>query len=112
MSPFQPSGSLSPKKHFKSSRGHHNTGSFSSCESDGRLFAALGGSRRSIAVFGVLLMGIAAGRVAQAATYYVSNAGNDSNSGTSTASPWKSIAKLNRMLPGFEAGRFRTAKGW
>ena len=30
-----------------------------------------------------------------AATYYVSDAGNDSNSGLSTASPWKSIAKVN-----------------
>jgi hypothetical protein len=30
-----------------------------------------------------------------AATYYVSNAGNDSNSGTSPQFPWKTIAKVN-----------------
>ena len=31
----------------------------------------------------------------QAATYYVSNSGSDSNAGTSTSSPWKTIAKVN-----------------
>jgi hypothetical protein len=31
----------------------------------------------------------------QAATYYVSNSGSDSNVGTSTSSPWKTIAKVN-----------------
>jgi hypothetical protein len=31
----------------------------------------------------------------QAATYYVSNSGSDSNAGTSSSSPWKTIAKVN-----------------
>lgn len=30
-----------------------------------------------------------------ATNYYVSNSGNDSNSGTSTSTPWKTIAKVN-----------------
>ena len=30
-----------------------------------------------------------------AATYYVSNAGSDTASGTSSASPWKTVAKVN-----------------
>jgi hypothetical protein len=30
-----------------------------------------------------------------AATYYVSNAGNDSNAGTSTGAPWLTVAKVN-----------------
>jgi len=30
-----------------------------------------------------------------AATYYVSNSGSDSNAGTSSSSPWKTIAKVN-----------------
>ncbi|MFD2247911.1 T9SS type A sorting domain-containing protein [Pontibacter ruber] len=47
---------------------------------------------------------------AKASTYYVSATGNDSNSGTSTATAWASIAKVNAMqfLPGdtilFEGG--------
>ena len=31
----------------------------------------------------------------RAATYYVSNSGNDSNAGTSAASPWQTLAKVN-----------------
>jgi hypothetical protein len=31
----------------------------------------------------------------QPATYYVSNSGSDSNAGTSSSSPWKTIAKVN-----------------
>jgi len=31
----------------------------------------------------------------QATTYYVSNNGNDSNNGTSTSSPWRTISKVN-----------------
>lgn len=36
------------------------------------------------------------------ATYYVSNTGNDANSGLSSSSPWKSIAKVNaaNLMPG------------
>ena len=33
--------------------------------------------------------------VSFSATYYVSNTGNDSNSGLTTALPWKTIAKVN-----------------
>ena len=33
-----------------------------------------------------------------AATYYVSNSGNDNNSGTTINSPWKTISKANSIL--------------
>ena len=33
----------------------------------------------------------------RAATYYVSNSGSDSNAGTSSSSPWKTIAKVNSV---------------
>ena len=32
---------------------------------------------------------------ASATNYYVSSAGNDANNGTSTSTPWKTIAKVN-----------------
>jgi parallel beta-helix repeat protein len=35
-----------------------------------------------------------------AANYYVSNAGNDANNGTSTATPWRTLAKLSAELGG------------
>ncbi|MEZ4775558.1 MAG: PKD domain-containing protein [Bacteroidia bacterium] len=37
-------------------------------------------------------------------TYYVSNAGNDANAGTSTAAPWKTIAKLNTHISALKPG--------
>src|SRR5439155_13368600 len=37
-------------------------------------------------------------------TYYVSNSGNDSNSGTSTSSPWKTIAKVQSFLGNLGSG--------
>src|ERR1700760_97275 len=40
--------------------------------------------------------------IANAATYYVANSGNDKNSGTSTSSPWQSITKVNGI--NFSAG--------
>jgi len=45
----------------------------------------------------LLLLGCSlfAARPALATTYYVAAAGNDSNSGTSAASPWQTIAKVN-----------------
>ncbi len=39
---------------------------------------------------------------ARAATYYVDNGGNDTNSGTDTAHPWQTIDKINAMT--FTAG--------
>ncbi len=44
-----------------------------------------------IIFFGVLFFA----KISQAATYYVSTSGNDSNSGTSESSPWKTISKVN-----------------
>jgi hypothetical protein len=44
-------------------------------------------------VFAALLL--TASTAAYATTYYVSNSGNDSNSGTSPSAPWKTIAKVN-----------------
>jgi len=37
-------------------------------------------------------------------TYYVSNSGNDSNSGTSSSSPWKTIAKVRSSLGNLRPG--------
>ncbi len=39
-----------------------------------------------------------------AVDYYISPNGNDANNGTSTATPWKSIAKLNQNLGNLTAG--------
>jgi hypothetical protein len=39
---------------------------------------------------------------AEAANYYVSNSGNDGNNGTSTSSPWQTLAKVNSIT--FVAG--------
>ena len=38
------------------------------------------------------------------ATYYVSNSGSDSNSGTSQSSPWKTIAKVQNFLSNLRPG--------
>jgi hypothetical protein len=37
-------------------------------------------------------------------TYYVSNSGSDSNSGTSTSSPWKTISKVQNFLGSLRPG--------
>jgi hypothetical protein len=37
-------------------------------------------------------------------TYYVSNSGSDTNSGTSTGSPWKTVAKVVSFEPSLAAG--------
>jgi hypothetical protein len=39
-----------------------------------------------------------------AKTYYVSNSGSDTNSGTSTGSPWKTVAKVVSFEPSLAAG--------
>jgi len=39
-----------------------------------------------------------------ATDYYVSNAGNDGNAGTSEGSPWATIARANAALTGFKPG--------
>jgi hypothetical protein len=38
------------------------------------------------------------------ATYYISPSGNDSNNGTSTTTPWKTIGKVNTMWGSIKAG--------
>ena len=50
---------------------------------------------RKLLVLSLVLSLFSFGVVAQAATYYVSNSGNDSNNGTSSATPWSSINKVN-----------------
>lgn len=37
-------------------------------------------------------------------TYYISNAGNDANAGTSSATPWRTIAKLNSRISTLKPG--------
>lgn len=39
-----------------------------------------------------------------ATTYYVSHNGNDSNSGTSQSSPWRSIARVTQIIYSLEPG--------
>ena len=41
---------------------------------------------------------------ANATTYYVSNSGSDSNNGTSTTTPWKSLTKVNSFAGSLKAG--------
>lgn len=38
------------------------------------------------------------------AIYYVSASGNDNNNGTNTSTPWKTISKVNSMMPSIVAG--------
>src|SRR5690554_6082408 len=48
-----------------------------------------------------------------ATVYYVSNSGNDSNSGTSSDKPWKSLSKVNSF--NFKAGDqilFKRGDSW
>jgi Right handed beta helix region len=58
----------------------------------------------------VVLVFVAATGTAQAATLYVSPSGSDSNAGTSTAAPWRTVSRVNNaaLQPGdvvsFEAG--------
>ena len=42
--------------------------------------------------------------IAHATTYYVANAGSDSNSGTSVMLPWQNIAKLNTVMASLQPG--------
>ena len=50
---------------------------------------------------------------AAATTYYVSAAGNDSNSGTSSLTPWKSLAKVNsKVLAPGDTVSFRRGDTW
>lgn len=46
----------------------------------------------ALVLFGV---GVFAPPLARAATYYIANAGNNSNNGTSNSTPWQTIAKVN-----------------
>jgi hypothetical protein len=60
-------------------------------------------------------LGLATSTAAHAActTYYVSTSGNDSNTGCSTSSPWKSLAKVNATT--FAAGNsilFQDGGSW
>jgi hypothetical protein len=48
-------------------------------------------------------------------TYYVSNTGNDANSGTSASSPWRTIAKVKSFEPSLKPGdnvRFERGGIW
>ena len=45
----------------------------------------------------VLLFGTGLGTMALATTYYIAPNGNDSNSGTSQSSPWKTLDRVNQM---------------
>ncbi len=48
-----------------------------------------------ITLTGMAVLFIISPALSHAATYYVDTAGNDSNSGTSTTAPWRTVAKVN-----------------
>jgi hypothetical protein len=50
------------------------------------------------------LMTVANAQSPVAATYYVSNSGNDSNIGTSPSAPWRTITKLNTVMASLAPG--------
>jgi len=52
----------------------------------------------------LLLLSILQAALLQAATYYVSPAGNDANTGLTTAAPWLTINKVNASMPIFLPG--------
>ena len=60
-----------------------------------------------------LVAGVSAPASAAGTTYYVSAAGSDSNAGTSTAAPWKSLTKVNQTVlkPG-DTVSFRKGDTW
>jgi hypothetical protein len=62
---------------------------------------------------GGLVAGISAPASAAGTTYYVSAAGSDSNAGTSSAAPWKSLAKVGLAVlkPG-DTVSFRKGDTW
>ncbi|MGO4805122.1 hypothetical protein AB4089_08350 [Arthrobacter sp. 2MCAF15] len=62
---------------------------------------------------GWLAAGLAAPAHAAGATYFVSASGSDTNSGTSSAAPWKSLAKVNSTVlqPG-DTVSFRRGDTW
>jgi hypothetical protein len=50
---------------------------------------------RALRIAAALLLLVLAALPAQATTYYVAAAGSDANNGTSTSTPWQTIAKVN-----------------
>ncbi|HEU5353914.1 MAG TPA: hypothetical protein VFU65_05615, partial [Actinocrinis sp.] len=73
---------------------------------------AAAGIAAALATSGVSVL-IAPAAQANGATYYVSTSGSDSNSGTSTASPWRSLAKVDATT--FQAGDrilFQSGGAW
>ena len=62
---------------------------------------------------GGLVAGISAPASAAGITYYVSAAGSDSNTGTSSSTPWKSLSKVNStVLRSGDTVRFRRGDTW
>lgn len=72
----------------------------------------------ALASAGAGILAIPSAEAATNTTYYVSTSGSDSNAGTSTASPWKSLAKVDATTfqPGdrilFQAGNAWTGQLW
>jgi hypothetical protein len=62
---------------------------------------------------GGLVAGISAPASAAGITYYVSASGSDSNTGTSSSTPWKSLSKINSIVlrPG-DTVSFRRGDTW
>src|SRR5947209_7096517 len=81
-----------------------------------RTLAAVGAF--ALATAGVTILAVPSAEASGGTTYYVSTSGSDSNSGTSTGSPWRSLAKVNgtTFAPGdrilFQAGGAWTGQLW
>jgi hypothetical protein len=67
----------------------------------------------TLLLLGTLLEGSSSPATASATAYYLSDAGSDSNVGTSADSPWKSLAKINDTVlgPG-DTVSFRRGDSW
>jgi hypothetical protein len=67
----------------------------------------------TLLLLGGLLQGSSAPATATGTAYYLSDAGSDSNLGTSADSPWKSLAKINDTVlqPG-DSVSFRRGDSW
>ncbi len=75
--------------------------------------AAVGVSAFALAAAGVSVLAVPAAEASGGTTYYVSTSGSDSNAGTSTSAPWRSLTKVDATT--FQAGDrilFQSGGAW
>ena len=78
-----------------------------------KITAAVTAKLTPLLTVGWLVAGLAAPAQAAGTTYFVSASGSDTNSGTSSAAPWKSLSKINSVVlkPG-DTVSFRRGDTW